>query len=111
MPVLRTCGTEAATDPAQAMNWQAVAAITAAVCAVAALASSWATLSLRATVESMRADHAEARARDREELIKWLNGSFMRAPVVEAELRVKEAELMAVVVRVDHLERSLGRPS
>ena len=84
------------------MNWEAVAAATAVVCAIATLASSWSALSLRASLEKMRADFAESRSKDREDLREWINGSFMRTKLVQAELD-------AIVVRIDHLERVRSR--
>ncbi len=84
------------------MNWGAVAAVTAVVCALGTLISSWSALAVKASMDRMRADMAEARAKDRDELREWINGSFMRAAVAESELR-------AIVIRIDHIERNLDR--
>ena len=79
-----------------------VEAIIATACAIAALVSSFATLAIRAAMNKLRADLAEARARDRDELREWINGSFMRAAV--AESRIKSIEF-----RVEQVEDELRR--
>ncbi len=48
--------------------------------------AAWSNLSLRAGLDRMRAELTEARAKDREELKTWINGSFMRSATVEANL-------------------------
>jgi hypothetical protein len=58
------------------MNWSAIEAITAVACSVAALISGYSTLTVKAAMEKLRADLAEARAKDREEMREWINGSF-----------------------------------
>lgn len=85
------------------MNWAGLEAITAAACAIAALISGYSTLTIRAAMERLRADLAEARAKEREEMREWINGSFMRAAV--AESRIKSVEF-----RVEHCEQELRRP-
>lgn len=87
------------------MNWTAIAAVIAAVCAIATLASTWVALSVRASmsdirieIEKMRGDIGAARGRDMAEMRQWINGSFMRTPVVEAEMRAFE-------IRLDHIEK------
>lgn len=84
------------------MNWAAIEAITAAACAVAALISGYATLTIHAAMERLRADLAEARAREREELRQWINGSFMRANLVETRIKAVES-------RLEHCEQELVR--
>ncbi|CAB4130632.1 hypothetical protein UFOVP130_21 [uncultured Caudovirales phage] len=83
------------------MSWEALAAGTAVICAVATLLSSWSALSVRASIEKMRADMAEARSKDREELRAWINGSFLRSATALAEMKAFE-------IRMDHLERDLN---
>lgn len=84
------------------MNWSAVEAITAVTCALAALISGYSTLTVKAAMEKLRADLAEGRAKDREEMREWINGSFMRARVAEAEIR-------NLNTRVEHTEMELRR--
>jgi hypothetical protein len=78
------------------VNWGAVAAVTAVVCAVASLVSSWSALAVKASMEKMRADLAEARAKDREELREWINGSFLRSSVAVAEMKAFDIRLNRV---------------
>lgn len=61
------------------------------VCSVAGLANYILTLRLRAEVADLRAELTTARAKDREELMAFMNGSFMRAAVVEAKLEAIKA--------------------
>lgn len=75
------------------MNWGAVGAITSVACAIAALVSGYSTLSLKAAMEKLRADLAESRAKDREELIKYLNGSFMRSREAIERMRALEERI------------------
>ena len=84
------------------MSWDAVQAIMTAACAMAALVSGYASLAIRAAMDKLRADLAEARSRDRDELREWINGSFMRAAV--AESRIKSIEF-----RMEHVEDELKR--
>jgi hypothetical protein len=84
------------------MNWSAVEAITAAVCAIAALISGYSTATIRAAMERLRADLSEARAREREEMREWINGSFMRAAVAESKIK-------SIEFRVEHMEDEIRR--
>lgn len=84
------------------MNWAGLEAITAAACAIAALISGYSTLAIRAAMERLRADLAEARAKEREELRKWINGSFMRSAVAESHIK-------SVELRVEHCEQELRK--
>jgi len=75
------------------MDWHAIEAITGVVCALATLISAYTALTVRAAIAKLReeaaelrAKEAESRARERDELKTWINGSFMRAKIVEAEL-------------------------
>jgi len=47
-------------------------------------------------IASLRADLAERRERDREELRNWINGSFLRSAVAEAQLQALGERLKAV---------------
>jgi hypothetical protein len=87
------------------MNWSAMAAVIAAVCAVATLLSAWVAVSVRAALAELRVEMANmrndigvARGRDMAEMRQWINGSFMRTPVVEAEMKAFE-------IRLDHIEK------
>lgn len=84
------------------MNWSAVEAITAMACAAAAMISGYSALTVKAAMEKLRADLAESRAKDRDELRSWINGSFLRAKVVEAELA-------GVDMRLSRLESDVWR--
>lgn len=87
------------------MNWTAMTAVIAAVCAVATLVSAWVAVSVRAALAelrvemaTMRNDIGAARGKDMAEMRAWINGSFMRSAVVEAEMKAFE-------IRLDHTER------
>lgn len=71
-------------------NWSDLQGVAAVAACVAALISTFSSLNVRAAVERLRADMAEARAKEREELREWINGSFLRAKVAEAELHAIE---------------------
>jgi hypothetical protein len=75
------------------MDWKAIEALTGLACAIAALVAGYFALSLRSAIETLRTEIAEARTKDsesrvkeRDELKTWINGSFMRAKIVEAEI-------------------------
>jgi hypothetical protein len=68
-----------------------VSAISTTVCAIAALSNYILSLKLQTEVAKLRLEMAERSAKDREDLMAFMNGSFMRAAVVEAKLEALKA--------------------
>ena len=54
---------------------------------------------VKASISDLRVQLANDRIEDRDDIKNWINGSFMRAGVVEAKLE-------AIADRLDHIERS-----
>jgi hypothetical protein len=71
------------------------AAIEAGIAITTALAA-WSNINLRASHDRMRAELTEARGQDREELKRWINGSFMRSATVEAKLEALRDRVSAL---------------
>lgn len=64
------------------MNWQAVSAI-GTVVVIAASGLNWVMmLRISLEIERLKAHISESRMQDREEMRKWINGSFLRSAVV-----------------------------
>ena len=75
------------------MTWTTAHAITAVASALAALVCAYFSLVVRGEVAKLRAEIAESRMRDREDLRQWINGSFMRARETQAKLDEMEHRL------------------
>jgi len=82
------------------MNWSALDAITAVVCGLATASCAFFTLMVRVEVAKLRAEIAQNRMCDREELREWINGSFMRAATAQAKLDEMEHRLDNVEIRL-----------
>ena len=68
---------------------QILSAVPAAASLASLLAASvagYASMAMRLELAKLRQEIAEARARDKDEIRGYLNGSFMRASTVQAEL-------------------------
>lgn len=81
------------------------------IVAGASLAGGWFSMQTRLFISDLRTEIAlarvkdlEARAAQREELMKWINGSFMRVPVVEAHLQKIGLQIQDVERRVQDVE-------
>lgn len=96
------------------MDWKAVEALAAVACALAALVASFVSISqhaetqkVRTEMQKIRTEIAEAhtasvvaRSNERDELRTWINGSFMRAKIVEAELNGMDARIGRIETEV-----------
>lgn len=63
---------------------------------IAALIGAFVALNTRATIAELRREISEGRNEDREALRAWINGSFMRASVVEAKMAAFERRLSLI---------------
>lgn len=90
------------------MNWSALDAITAVVCGLATAACAFFSLMVRIEVAKLRAEIAQNRMQDREELRQWINGSFMRAATAQAKLETAQAKLDEMEHRLDNVEIRLS---
>jgi hypothetical protein len=84
------------------MNWPALSEITTGICSLATAVCAVFAMILRMELSKLRAEISEARTRDREEMREWINGSFMRAKVVEAEIK-------SIKTRVEFVEEEIRR--
>ena len=81
------------------MQWTTwIGPILSLVTFLAAAASYVMTSIVKLAMSEMRLEISEGRAKDREEIKTWINGSFMRAKEVEAQFRAMEH-------RMDEVER------
>lgn len=71
-----------------------------AACGLASLINYILVLNIRASIAELRNEIGKARGADKEELKEWINGSFMRTKLVEAEMKAYE-------IRLDHMEKRL----
>lgn len=60
---------------------------------------------LNKEIEKLRAEMSEGRAEDREDMKVWINGSFLRAAVVEAKLAHFDGWMSGHEKRLDRLEQ------
>ncbi len=69
------------------MDWKAIETITAIVCAVAALASSWSALSMRAAILQLQLEMERSRAADKKEVESKITGLSNRLMHIEHKLQ------------------------